>query len=73
MVSAMEQIGYVIYINPETKKPEFINSIFLKQKYFEEHPLDIIGVARKYEDALQFLADYVASSYDENGKYIFEE
>ena len=41
------------------------------QKYFEAHPIYVIGMVKKYEEALQYLADYVSSSYDKEGNEIF--
>ncbi len=65
------EVVYLIYKNQDTGKPEFISSVFLMQKYFETHPIYVIGMVKKYEEALQYLADYVSSSYDKEGNEIF--
>ncbi len=64
---------YVIYWNYDTKKPEFLKSIYLKQPYFKNHRFVVTGLADSYEEALKYLADTAFNTYlAQTGDEIFD-
>lgn len=54
---------YVIVWNENLERPEFLHSIYLKQKYYESTQMRVMGIVQSYEDALHFLAAYMAKEF----------
>ena len=64
---------YVIYVNEYTHKPEILHSIFLRQSYYRNHPLKVIGLAENRELAMEYVARLIGETYMQTGDIILEE
>lgn len=54
---------FVIFLNEESGKPEFMKSVFFCQKYLQTIKLTILGITDSYDDAVLYLANSVAKGY----------
>ena len=64
---------YIIYFNRHSNTPEFINSIFLKQKYFKHYPMYVIGIVESYGQAVAYMAQLLKDSFLKNGNFNVKE
>ena len=47
---------FIIYKSEYSGKPEFMRSKDLKQKYFQERTVRVVGITKDYQAALEYLA-----------------
>ncbi len=64
---------FIIYFNRYGDTPEFMNSIFLRQKYYKKYPMYVIGVVETYEQALKYIADLLKDAFGKNGNFNVKE
>ncbi len=64
---------FIIYFNRYSNTPEFMNSIFLRQKYYKKYPMYVIGVVETYEQALKYIADLLKDAFGKNGNFNVKE
>lgn len=64
---------FIIYFNRYGDTPEFMNSIFLKQKYYKNNSMYVIGVVETYEQAVKYIADLLRDSFEKNGNFNVKE
>ena len=69
---------YVIALAARRDQLEIYHCAFLQQKYYKKHPPYIIGVAKKYEEALDIVVEITKAALERNGypdlkKYLFPE
>ncbi len=58
---------YVIAICPGSDQLEIMHAAYLKQQYYREHPLYVVGIASGYDDALDVLMQMVQHILKETG------
>ena len=56
---------FVIYRNENTGRAEFTSGKYLKQRYYEDKDIHILGLSEDYETALHYLAISAAESVGE--------
>ena len=69
---------YVIALTAGKDQLEIYHCAFLQQKYYKKHPPYIIGIAKKYEDALELVVEITKEAIERDGypdlkKYLFPE
>lgn len=64
---------YIIYFNRYSNTPEFMNSIFLRQKYYKNYPMYVIGIVETYEQAVEYIAGLLKDSFGKNGNFNVKE
>lgn len=64
---------YVIYFNRYSDTPEFMNSIFLRQKYYKKHSMYVIGIVETYEQAVKYIAGLLKDSFEKTGNFNVKE
>ncbi len=64
---------FIIYFNRYSDTPEFMNSIFLKQKYYKKYPIYVIGIVETYEQAVKYVADLLKDAFHKNGNFNVKE
>lgn len=64
---------YIIYFNRHSNTPEFMNSIFLKQKYYKNHSMYVIGVVETYGQAVEYVAELLKDAFGKNGNFNVKE
>lgn len=64
---------YIIYFNRHSNTPEFINSIFLKQKYFKHYPMYVIGIVESYGQAMAYMSQLLKDAFLKNGNFNVKE
>lgn len=69
---------YVIALAAGNDQLEIYHCAFLQQKYYRKHPPYIIGIAKKYEDALDIVVEITEAALARDGypdlkKYLFPE
>lgn len=69
----MKKHVFVIYFNRYGVTPEFMNSIFLKQKYYKNHSMYVIGIVETYEQAVKYIAGLLQDSFEKNGNFNVKE
>ena len=60
----VKDVFYVIYKNYNCDTPEFMQSLYFRQKYFQSLNISIIGIVKTKKEALRFLAEYIC--HDKN-------
>lgn len=69
----LKKYVYIIYFNRYSDTPEFMNSIFLKQKYYKKHQIYVIGIVETYEQAVEYVADLLKDAFGKNGNFNVKE
>lgn len=69
----IKKVVYVVYFNHDSDTPEFINSLFLRQKYYKKYPMYVIGIVETYEQALNYLAGLLENSFRKKGNFNIKE
>lgn len=64
---------YVIYFSRYSDTPEFMHSIFLRQKYYKKHSMYVIGIVETYEQAVKYIAGLLKDSFEKNGNFNVKE
>ena len=77
-VSKRDKPCYVLTLCEGRDQLEIYHCAFLQQKYYKKHPPYIIGVAKKYEEALDIVVEITKAALERNGypdlkKYLFPE
>lgn len=67
---------YVIALASGRDQLEIYHCAFLQQKYYKKHPPYIIGIAKKYEEALDIVVEITEAALAKHGypdlkKYLF--
>lgn len=69
----MKKHVYIIYFNRNSNTPEFMNSIFLKQKYYKKYSMYVIGIVETYEQAVEYTAGLLKDAFGKNGNFNVKE
>lgn len=64
---------FIIYFNRYSDTPEFMNSIFLKQKYYKKYPMYVIGIVETYEQAIEYIVELLKDAFGKNGNFNVKE
>ena len=69
---------YVIALAAGSDQLEIYHCAFLQQKYYKKHPPYIIGIARKYDEALDIVVKITKEALARDGypdlkRYLFPE
>lgn len=64
---------FIIYFNRYSDTPEFMYSIFLKQKYYQKDSIYVIGIVETYEQAVNYIAELLKDAFGKNGNFNVKE
>lgn len=58
----------LIICNKEEARLEIVDSLFLKQWYFKEHEIYVVGIAKNTQDAYMLIEKMALESFQKTGK-----